>query len=127
MIICPATFRWRVAWRGINPGQNKMSTRYSSHDWSSVDWSKPTHVIAEQMGVTPMAVYYQRKRHLRRRGRTHLDWSQVDWSKADKHIARELRCTPNAVKYQRNKRMGDPKGYPVGWQRFLAWLKGITK
>ena len=35
----------------------------NKQDWGSVDWTKENNVIADEMGVSVQAVFYQRKKH----------------------------------------------------------------
>lgn len=107
---------------GKQPRSKQM--KYASHNWTSVDWSKPNVIIASEMGVTPSAVAYQRGKGERRNVRAHLDWSDVDWNKGDACIAKQKRCTRNAVRYQRLKRSAGPE--LTVFKRVMTWLKGIV-
>lgn len=78
-------------------------------DWDNVPLGeKSDRAIAKELGCTPVAVRFQRKK----RGITffgyvgpQIDWSQIPLGeKSDIEIAKELGCTSAAVGQQRNKR-----------------------
>jgi DNA-binding CsgD family transcriptional regulator len=73
-------------------------------DFTNVDWSLSNAVIAQQLGVTVNAVYYQRKQ---RRPDTiagnyrKVDFAKVDWSLSNEAIAEQFGATPGYIAFQR--------------------------
>ena len=69
-------------------------------NWNSVDWSKSTHRLSVELGVSISSVsYHRRSMHKRREARSgwNIDWSNVDWTKTNARIAAAVLATPGAV------------------------------
>ena len=80
------------------------------HDWSKVDWSKPTSVIAHELGVNQSHVSKARMMHapktMGQNSKTApkgVDWSSIDWSKRTAAIAHELGVSTSTVTIQRHR------------------------
>jgi hypothetical protein len=85
--------------------------RKTKHDWSSVDWSFPTSVIAAQMEVSERYVSGRRRVYAQQTTKKyHIKKSNmierakfIDWSKSDTQIANEKGMTRGSVWKMRNK------------------------
>src|SRR3990167_1911279 len=76
-------------------------------DWSKIDWTQSTSVIAQQTGIAQPTVSQQRRKHApdtigrsfvgKTAKRTFHDWGNVDWSKSTSVVARELGADPSHV------------------------------
>jgi DNA-binding Lrp family transcriptional regulator len=73
-------------------------------DFTQVDWSLSNTEIAQQLGVSPSAVYYQRKQHrpdtIVKKYRK-VDFTKVDWSLSNETIAEQFGATPGYIAFQR--------------------------
>lgn len=71
-------------------------------DWSSVDWTQPTSVLAARYGLNRTTITGRRKRHAPDTlgkmfaGRRH-DWGSVDWSRGTSEIAAEMGLAPAQI------------------------------
>lgn len=75
-------------------------------NWNSVDWSKSTHRLSVELGVSISSVsYHRRSMHKRREARSgwNIDWSNVDWTKTNCRIAAAVLATPGAVASARSR------------------------
>jgi hypothetical protein len=106
--------------------QNHVA-RTSKYDWNSVDWTKPVSQIAEEMGASPVTVYWKRRklgiqaprartRHMRHRSwRYHdVDWESLDWTKNNNQLARETGIPFSTIRQNRIK-LGKPNSDPRTW------------
>jgi hypothetical protein len=90
-------------------------TRKRKHDWRCVDWSMPTGIIADMMGLTSEYVSNARQKYApetvqtihQQSIRAEIKWKEVDWSKSDVQIARETGCTHGAV-WKARRRQSQP-------------------
>jgi hypothetical protein len=74
--------------------------------WAGVDWTRTTHDIAREMGVSVSAVSGARKRYAPGTvSPMTIDpkWSLVDWSKASSTIADEMKVGPAQVSTMRRR------------------------
>jgi transcriptional regulator with XRE-family HTH domain len=73
-------------------------------DFTNVDWSLSNTELAEQLGVTASAVYYQRKQRCPETviGKYRkVDFTKVDWSLSNKAIAEQFCATAAYIAFQR--------------------------
>lgn len=108
-------------------------------DWSSVDWSRGTYRLAEELGVHPSKVSRARGRYApetkhrwtaprRRAGRVGVNWSAVDWALKSGQLAKALGRKRNYVSTMRKKYAphtlshGRAKGPEVNWAK-VDWRK----
>jgi DNA-binding CsgD family transcriptional regulator len=73
-------------------------------DFTNVDWSLSNTELAEQLGVTASAVYYQRKQRCPGTvvGKYRkVDFTKVDWSLSNKAIAEQFGATTAYIAFQR--------------------------
>jgi hypothetical protein len=89
--------------------------RKTKHDWHYVDWSMPTGIIADIMGLTDQYVSNARKKYAPETVRTihqkavraGIKWKEMDWSKSDAQIARETGHARGAV-WKARRRQSKP-------------------
>lgn len=103
--------------------------------WDAVDWTKPTLVIATEIGVTESAVRQQRvkrgrpaPKHTARRPEM---WDAVDWTKPTSVLAQELGVHPRTVQTQRRRHGAPPQPAPRRPPSLLphgaAWSDGARE
>lgn len=116
-------------------------------DWSKIDWTQSTSVIAQQTGIAQPTVSQQRRKHApdtigrsfvgKTAKRTFHDWGNVDWSKSTSVVARELGADPSHVSKARlihapetaNSSIVAPKGInwsTVDWSQSNADIARAT-
>jgi len=105
----------------MNTGANERKRKL----WDAVDFSKPSGLIAYEMGVHETTV--SRQRRMRGINIRVERWRGVDWNRTNQDISGELGITVEAVKYQRvkagllpqrKKRVFGPEKYAkVDWRK----------
>jgi FixJ family two-component response regulator len=82
------------------------TTQHRKADYSKIDWSLSNTAIAQQLGVTASAVYYQRR--LKRPDtlvqKRKIDYTKIDWSLTNIDLARQFDVSPEYISYQRKLR-----------------------
>ena len=75
--------------------------------WQTIDLTRPTTVIAREIGCTAAAVSYQKRMAgLSRPHRVNNGiWDDIDWRLSDRAIASDLKCSTRTVLNHR-KRLG---------------------